>query len=119
VPGIAVYTVGAAQGFVPLHQLFFGHVSYDAIFSGVIAPGDRNVISTIFYTELFGHPPEINFRTWIGVNHGMDLMGDGTYVGHKRFYFAGFNMLGIDYIDVGATVIEYWIGLNGYIFTVI
>lgn len=115
----AGYDIGDDQGFPPEHQFFFGNISIDAELSGVIVLANENLLSTVFSTLLFGHPEIQDVRIRLGVNLDMSLMGNGFYIGQKRLYGVGCNRISVQFVDLGAAVVEYWVGFNGYMFTVI
>ena len=119
IAGAAGYDIGAAQGFVPNQQFFFGNISISITMSGVIVLTNENLISTVLSTLLFGHLEIQDIRVLLGVNLGMNLMGNGYYIGEKRIYGLGCNRISVQFVGIGAAVIDLWAGFNGYMFTVI
>jgi hypothetical protein len=81
----------------------------------VINLANENTISVIFASTLPGEDLGV-LHTEVGVNHGLNLLGNGEYAGTKKIYQVGFNWLGIQTVGFGAATFMMVIDINGFVF---
>lgn len=117
--GAGNYYVGVNQGHVQQHQFFYGNISLQDEMQGVINLANRNEHVIIFSTLLYGGVAIETARHSFCVNSGLDLLGDGNYIGSKRLYGVGCNQVDIGVIGCGAALIAGGISFTGLIWTII
>jgi len=117
--GAGNYYVGVNQGHIVQHQFFYGNISMQDEFQGVINLANRNEHVLIFSTLLYGGVNVETARHSFCVGSNSDLLGDGNYIGQKRFYGVGCNQVTIGAVGCGAALIAGGISFNGLIWTII
>jgi len=115
----AGYDIGAAQGFPANHQFFFGNITIWTYLVGALTLANKNIISHLFSTLLYGHVEIEDLKLYLAPGAGMGLLGDGTYVGNKRLYGVGCNRISVQKIDFPTGTWSTEVAFNGYIWTVI
>lgn len=118
--GAGNYYIGSAQGYIDQHQFFYGHLSIEDEFQGVINLANRNQHLIIFSTQLYGAPALVETaRISFCVGSGSALLGDGNYIGNRRLYNVGCNMVTFGEIGCGAALFTGNLSFNGLIWTII
>ena len=108
--------IGNVAGIGDTFAFFFGNITINIQLSGVIAAADANELETYLRTNLpRGAEPGVTL-CHMAVGAGINPMGDGRYIGHRRLYGVGFNQLELILTDIGAANVEYNFNVNGYLF---
>lgn len=110
------YYVGAQDGYPGKDVFFFGHLGLDVLIYNTPLLTDSNVLVFNFNTTLKSRSTDSVLK--IGVNLGMSLMGDGTYIGEKRLYGIGFNKFSVAKVDFGTALFSGYCSYNGYLFEI-
>ena len=107
--------VGSNEGIFVKDSYFFGHVDVSFGLSGTIVLTNQNSLEIQFISNMKGRQIDGNKFT-IGIGSGLDLLGNGTYVGYTRKYAKGFNRLLVGLVGVGAATTTWIIELDGILF---
>jgi hypothetical protein len=95
---------------------FYGNISVNIDISGVVTLAGQNSLILGFVSEFIGGFTSNDFGVHMNIGNGINLLGDGTYMGSKRFYGVGFNRISFAVVDVAAAVFNVSVRFNGILF---
>jgi hypothetical protein len=117
--GDNVIFMGLENGYIEQKNFYFGNLNLHLTFGGVPVLTDANTINIA--TETWLRAVNMGGRNdWsMGINHGLNLLGDGSYVGDKKIYQAGFNRLIFLANDMGVATWNMKWTFNGFVFVML
>lgn len=109
------YQFGLVGGLTYGNCWFFGNIGIVLRMAGVIVLTNENDFAYTFSSTLVGEDVA-TARGRIGVNNGLNLLGNGNYEGTKKIYQVGFNWFGMLALGIGAATFQMIVDFNGYVF---
>jgi hypothetical protein len=109
------YRFGVADGLEYQRCWFFGNLSLKLHIAGVIVLTNQMRVAYGFSSTLRGENLGV-LVGGIGVNYGVNLLGNGEYEGIKKLYQVGFNWMNVDTVGFGAATFDLVTNFNGFVF---
>lgn len=110
------WDIGENEGLQVDKSYFFGHVDVTISLSGTINPADANGLDAHFISYMKSRQIS-GSNLLLAVGSGIDILGNGAYIGYRRLYAKAFNRIFTSLAMIDAScVYSVTYEVEGYLF---